>query len=55
MSAKQAINNELQGSAATYFRCGGDVNNHIKTGLLLSLSEKNFKIAEYLAKLQART
>ena len=24
---KQAINNKLQGSVATYLRCGGDVNN----------------------------
>jgi len=37
MSAKQAINDKLQGSVATYFRCGGVVNNQIKKGLLLSL------------------
>ena len=37
MSAKQAINDKLQGSVATYLRCGGVVNNHIKKGLLLSL------------------
>jgi len=36
-SAKQAINDKLQGSTATYFRCGGVVNNQIKKGLLLSL------------------
>jgi len=36
-SAKQAINDKLQGSVATYLRCGGVVNNHIKKGLLLSL------------------
>jgi len=24
---KQAINNKLQGSVATYLRCGGDGNN----------------------------
>ena len=41
MSAKQAINNKLQGSVATYLKCGGVVNNQIKKGLLLSLSEKN--------------
>ena len=38
MSAKQAINEKLQGSVATYWRCGGDVNNQIRKGLLLSLS-----------------
>ena len=37
MSAKEAINNKLQGSVATYLRCGGVVNNQIKKGLLLSL------------------
>jgi len=41
ISAKQAIIYKLQGSVATYFRCGGVVNNQIKKGLLLSLSEKN--------------
>jgi len=44
MSSKQAINNKLQGSVATYFRCGGVVNNQIKKGLLLSLSEKKLKL-----------
>jgi len=29
-SAKQAINDRLQGSVATYLRCGGVVNNQIK-------------------------
>jgi len=37
MSAKQAIHNQLQGSVATYLRCGGVVNNQIKKNLLLSL------------------
>ena len=37
MSAKQAINDKLQGSVATYLRYGGVVNNQIKKGLLLSL------------------
>ena len=56
MSAKQAINDKLQDSVATYFRCGGVVSNHIKKGLLLSVQVKNFfEIDEYLAKLQART
>ena len=30
MSAKQAVNDKLQDSAATYLRCGGLVNNQIK-------------------------
>jgi len=38
---KQAINGKLQGSVATYLRCGGVVNNQIMKGLLLSLSVKN--------------
>ena len=33
MSAKQAINDELQGSVATYFRCHRVVNNQIKKSL----------------------
>ena len=40
MSAKQTIINKLQGSVATYLRCGGVVNNQTKKGLLLSLSVK---------------
>jgi len=40
MSAKQAINDKLQGSVAAYLRCGGVVNNQIKKGLLLSLQVK---------------
>jgi len=42
-SAKQAINDKLQGSVATYLRFGEVVivNNQIKKGLLLSMSEKN--------------
>ena len=42
MSAKQAINDKLQGSVATYLRCGGVVNNQIKKGLLLSVRVKFF-------------
>ena len=50
-SRKQAINDILQGSAGTYFRCGGVVNNQIKKeGLSFSLSVKKNKIGEYLAK-----
>ena len=30
ISAKQAINDKLQGSVATYLKCGGVVNNQIK-------------------------
>jgi len=37
MSAKQATNDKLQGSVATYLRCGGVANNQIKKGLLLSV------------------
>ena len=37
MSAKQAINDKLQGSVATYLTCGGVVNNQIKKGLLLTV------------------
>jgi len=37
---KQAINDKLQGSVATYLRNGGIVNNRIKKGLLLSLPVK---------------
>ena len=55
MSAKQAINDKLQCSVATYLKCGGIVNNQIKKGSLLSLSVKKFKVCEYLEKLQART
>ena len=42
MSAKQAINDKLQGSAATNFRCGGVVIKQIEKGLLLSLWVKIF-------------
>jgi len=42
MSAKQAINDKLRGSVATYLSCGGVVNNQIKKGLLLSLWVKFF-------------
>jgi len=56
MSAKQATNDKLQSSVATYIRCGGVVNKQIKKGLLLSVRVKCiFLIGEYLAKLQART
>jgi len=37
MSAKQALNDKLQGSVAAYLWCSGVVNNQIKKGLLLSL------------------
>jgi len=42
MSTKEAMNDKLQGSAATYLRCGAVVTNQIKKGLLLSL-RVNFK------------
>jgi len=37
MSAKQAINDKLQGSVATYLWCGGVVYKQINKSLLLSL------------------
>ena len=40
MSAKQAIDEKLQGSVAAYLRYNGVANNQIKTGLLLSLRVK---------------
>ena len=40
MSAKQAINDKLQGSVAAYLTCVGVVNNQTKKGLLLSLRVK---------------
>jgi len=55
MSAKETIYDKLQGSVATYLRCGEVFNNQIKKGLLLSLQVNFFLIGEYLAKLQART
>jgi len=42
MSANQAINDKLQGSVGTHLRCGEVVNNQIKKGFLLSVSEKFF-------------
>ena len=51
---KQVTNDKLQGSVATYLRCGKDFNNQVNKGLLLeSVSETKIKIGEYLAKLQA--
>ena len=43
IARKQATNDKLQGSLATYLRCGGDVDIQIKKGLLLSLLVKNLK------------
>ena len=40
MSAKQALNDKLQGSVAAHLKCGGVVNNQIKKGILLSLRVK---------------
>jgi len=42
MSAKQAMNDKLQGSVATYLKCGGVVNNQNEKGLLLSVPVKFF-------------
>ena len=41
-NARKPINDKLQGSVATYLRCGEVVNNQIKKGLLLSLSVNFF-------------
>ena len=43
VSAKQALNDKLQGSVATYLRCGGVINNQINKGLLLNLWVKKNK------------
>jgi len=43
MSAKQAINDKLQGMQQQYLRCRGVVNNQIKKGLSLCQSEFFFK------------
>jgi len=37
MSAKQVLNEKLQGSVATYLRYGGVLNNQIKKDLLMNL------------------
>jgi len=42
LSAKQALNDKLQGSVAAYLRCSGVVNKQIRKDLLLSLWVKNF-------------
>ena len=42
MSAKQATNDKLQGSVATYLKCDWGVNNQIMKGLLLSPRVKTF-------------
>jgi len=42
MTAKQAINDKLQGSVATYLRCGVVVNNQIKKGLFAESVRKTF-------------
>ena len=55
VSAKQALNDKLQGSVAAYLRCGGVVNHQLKRGLLPSLWVKKNLIGEYLAKLPAKT
>ena len=42
MSAKQAINDKLQGIVGAHLKCGGVVNNQIKKCLLLSPKVKTF-------------
>ena len=41
MSESKQLTINYKGSVATYLRCGEVVNNEIKKGLLLSVSEKN--------------
>ena len=41
MSAKQAIDDKLQGSVAAYLTCGGVVNNQIKKGFWCHRSPRN--------------
>jgi len=43
MSAKQVMNDKLEGSVATYLMCGGVVNNQIKRGLLPNLKSESVK------------
>jgi len=38
------VNNKLQGTVVRYLRCAGNVSNHIKIGLLLSLPVVEFLI-----------
>ena len=45
---------KLQGSVATYLKCGGVVNNQIKKRFIAESQWKKL-ISEYFAKLQART
>ena len=55
MSAKQALNDKLQGSVTAHLRCGGVVNNLIKNVYCWVWEWKKIKVGEYLAKLQAGT
>jgi len=54
MSAKQAINDKLLLSVATYLRCGGVVNNQIKKGLLLSLRVKKINRLNFFGKITSK-
>ena len=54
MSAKQAINDKLQGSLAAYLRCGRVVNNQIKTSLLLSVGVKKIKLLNIWQKVTSK-
>jgi len=49
------INDKSQGRVVTYLRCGGNVDNQIKKGLLLILPVNVFLIGEYLAYLKAES
>ena len=54
MPEKKRLTITCKAGADTYLRCGEDVNNEIKKGILLSPSVF-LTIDEYLEKLQART
>jgi len=49
------INDALQRSVATWFRCGGSFDHYFTINLLLSLFWKKIKIAQHLAKLWGKS
>ena len=52
--AKQAINDELQGSVGTHLRCGGVVITELRKVYCWVREWKRIKIGEYLSKWRAR-
>jgi len=53
MSAQHDIHDKLQGSVATYLRCGGVVNNQIKKDLFLSYKQERDCLVHFLRLLAA--